>query len=577
VEPLTWWQSGVIYQIYPRSFADANGDGDGDLRGILDHLDYLNDGTDDSLGVAAIWLSPFYRSPMADFGYDISDYTDVDPVFGTLADFDDLLAGVHRRGVKLIVDWVPNHTSDQHPWFVESARSLDNAKRDWYVWRDPAPDGGPPNNWRSAFPAVGSAWTFDKTTAQYYLHSFTPHQPHLNWDNPEVEAAMHDVLRFWLDRGVDGFRIDVIYKIAKDPELRDNEPGLQHDEDWPTIHDRLRRIRAVIEKYDDRMIVGEVYLLDLKKLVEYINTGDELHLAHNFVFFHLPWQAAAYRASVQEFTELAEVSAWPAWFGMNWSNYSVFVGNIFGAPLAMEGLLAFFAESTFIGLWLFGRNRLPALVHTLSICVVSLATIVSAFFILAANAWMQHPVGYRIVGNKAELADFWAVLRNSTLWAEFSHTVLAAFVTGAMVVLGVSGWQLLRGGNAVAFTRSARLAAWVALVGTVAVMVTGDIQARLMDSQQPMKMAAAEAVYRTQSGASFSLLTIGNLSGQPIFQIRIPHLLSLIATLSWNGRVDGITSVQHAEALRYGPGSYVPVLWVTYWSFRLMVGSASSC
>jgi alpha-glucosidase len=314
VEPVTWWQSGVIYQIYPRSFADANGDGVGDLRGILDHLDYLNDGTDDSLGVAAIWLSPFYRSPMADFGYDISDYTDVDPVFGTLADSDDLLAGAHRRGIKLIVDWVPNHTSDQHPWFVESARSLDNAKRDWYVWRDPAPDGGPPNNWRSAFPAVGSAWTFDKTTAQYYLHSFTPHQPDLNWDNPEVEAAMHDVLRFWLDRGVDGFRIDVIYKIAKDPELRDNEPGLQHDEDWPTIHDRLRRIRAVIEKYDDRMIVGEVYLLDLKKLVEYINTGDELHLAHNFVFFHLPWQAAAYRASVQEFTELAEVSAWPAWF-----------------------------------------------------------------------------------------------------------------------------------------------------------------------------------------------------------------------------------------------------------------------
>ena len=314
MEPVTWWQSGVIYQIYPRSFADANGDGVGDLRGILDHLDYLNDGTDDSLGVAAIWLSPFYRSPMADFGYDISDYTDVDPVFGTLADFDELLAGAHRRGIKLIVDWVPNHTSDQHPWFVESARSLDNAKRDWYVWRDPAPDGGPPNNWRSAFPAVGSAWTFDKTTAQYYLHSFTPHQPDLNWDNPEVEAAMHDVLRFWLDRGVDGFRIDVIYKIAKDPELRDNEPGLQHDEDWPTIHDRLRRIRAVIEKYDDRMIVGEVYLLDLKKLVEYINTGDELHLAHNFVFFHLPWQAAAYRASVQEFTELAEVSAWPAWF-----------------------------------------------------------------------------------------------------------------------------------------------------------------------------------------------------------------------------------------------------------------------
>ena len=237
----------MIYQIYPRSFADANGDGVGDLRGIVEHLDYLNDGTDDSLGVAAIWLSPFYRSPMADFGYDISDYTDVDPVFGTLADFDDLLAGAHRRGVKVIVDWVPNHTSDQHPWFVESASSRDSAKRDWYVWRDPAPDGGPPNNWRSEFRAVGPAWTFHEPTGQYYLHSFTPHQPDLNWDNPAVEAAMHDVLRFWLDRGADGFRIDVVYKLAKDPEFRDNEPDLRHDQDWPTIHDRLRRIRAVVE------------------------------------------------------------------------------------------------------------------------------------------------------------------------------------------------------------------------------------------------------------------------------------------------------------------------------------------
>ncbi|MFY9935126.1 MAG: alpha-amylase family glycosyl hydrolase [Streptosporangiaceae bacterium] len=312
-DQLAWWQRGVIYQIYPRSFADSNGDGIGDLRGIQEHLDYLNDGTEDSLGVTAIWLSPFYRSPMADFGYDISDYTDVDPVFGTLADFDDLLADAHRRGIKVIVDWVPNHTSDQHPWFLESASSRDSAHRDWYVWRDPAPDGGPPNNWRSAFPAVGSAWTFHEPTGQYYLHSFTPRQPDLNWDNPDVEAAMHDVLRFWLDRGADGFRIDVVYKIAKDPDLRDNEPDLRHDEDWPTIHDRLRRIRAVIDSYDGRMLVGEVYLLDLRKLVEYINTGDQLHLAHNFVFFHLPWLAGAFRASVEQFTELAGAT-WPAWF-----------------------------------------------------------------------------------------------------------------------------------------------------------------------------------------------------------------------------------------------------------------------
>ena len=311
---LAWWQSGAIYQIYPRSFADSNGDGVGDLPGIRSRLDYLNDGTDESLGIGTIWLSPFYRSPMADFGYDIADYTDVDPLFGTLGDFDDLLRDAHQRGIRVVIDWVPNHTSDQHPWFVESASSRDNPKRDWYVWRDPAPGGGPPNNWQSAFAAVGPAWTFHEPTGQYYLHSFTPQQPDLNWDNAEVEAAMHDVLRFWLSRGVDGFRIDVIYKIAKDPELRDNEPDRRHDEDWPTIHDRLRRIRSVIDEYDDRMIAGEVYLLDLHRLVEYINTGDQLHLAHNFVFFHLPWRAAAFRASVEEFVALAAAAAWPAWF-----------------------------------------------------------------------------------------------------------------------------------------------------------------------------------------------------------------------------------------------------------------------
>ena len=209
---------------------------------------------------------------------------------------------------------MPNHTSDQHPWFIESASSRDSPKRNWYVWRDPAPDGGPPNNWQSAFAAVGPAWTFHEPTAQYYLHSFTPHQPDLNWDNPEVEAAMHDVLHFWLNRGVDGFRIDVIYKIAKDPELGDNEPGLRHDEDCLTIHDRLRGIGRVIDEYDGQLLVGEVYLMDLHRLVEYINSGDQLHLAHNFVFFHLPWQAAVFRASVQDFVDLADFAAWPAWF-----------------------------------------------------------------------------------------------------------------------------------------------------------------------------------------------------------------------------------------------------------------------
>ena len=219
-----WWKSAVVYQVYPRSFQDSDGDGVGDLRGILNRLDHL-----ERLGVDVVWLSPIYRSPHADNGYDISDYQDVDPAFGTLADFDELLAAMHSRGIKLVMDLVVNHTSDEHAWFVESRSSRDNPKRDWYVWRDPAPDGGPPNNWESAFEAVGSPWELDEASGQYYLHSFTREQPDLNWDNPEVEAAMHDVLRFWLDRGVDGFRIDVIHKLGKDPELGDNEPQRRHD------------------------------------------------------------------------------------------------------------------------------------------------------------------------------------------------------------------------------------------------------------------------------------------------------------------------------------------------------------
>jgi alpha-glucosidase len=202
---LAWWQRGAIYQIYPRSFADSDGDGVGDLRGVHSRLDHLV-----ALGVEALWLSPFYRSPMADFGYDVSDYEDVDPVFGTLADFDALVDAAHARGLRVIVDWVPNHTSDRHPWFS------DRARRHWYVWRDR------PNGWRTQFSASGPAWTLDPRSGEWYLHSFLPAQPDLNWDEPEVEAAMHDTLRFWLRRGVAGFRMDVIYRIAKDPLLGDN-------------------------------------------------------------------------------------------------------------------------------------------------------------------------------------------------------------------------------------------------------------------------------------------------------------------------------------------------------------------
>jgi alpha-glucosidase len=306
-----WWQRGAIYQIYPRSFADSDGDGVGDLRGILAHLDYV-----EALGVEAIWLSPVYPSPMADFGYDIADYCDVDPLFGTLADLDRLIAECHGRGIRVILDWVPNHTSDRHPWFLASRSSRDDPKRDWYVWRDGKPDGAPPNNWRSAFEKVGPAWTYDEATGQWYLHTFLPEQPELNWESREVEAAMHDVLRFWLDRGVDGFRVDVVHMLAKDPELRDAPPGRWHG-DWETIHDRVRAIRRVVDEYPDRMLVGEVYLDDLERVVSYVATGDQLHLAHNFVFVHLPWSAEAFRRSIEEFESLAGDAAWPAWFLAN--------------------------------------------------------------------------------------------------------------------------------------------------------------------------------------------------------------------------------------------------------------------
>ena len=297
-----WWQRGAVYQVYPRSFADADGDGVGDLQGIRARLDHLA-----SLRVEAVWLSPIFPSPMADFGYDVCDYCDVDPLFGTLADLDALVADAHARGIRVVLDWVPNHTSDQHPWFA--------TRRDWYVWRDPAPGGGPPNDWTSAFPAVGPAWTLDPASGQYYLHSFMAQQPDLDWDNPDVEAAMHDVLRFWLDRGIDGFRLDAIAKIAKDPLLRDNAGStVPHDEDWPTIHERLRGIRRVVDEYEDRMIVGEVALDDLHRVVGYLESGDQLHLAHNFVFVHLPWDAEAFETSIDDFEQLAADGAWPAWF-----------------------------------------------------------------------------------------------------------------------------------------------------------------------------------------------------------------------------------------------------------------------
>src|SRR4051794_32269596 len=294
---LTWWQRGAIYQIYPRSFADSNGDGVGDLAGIRSRLEHLF-----ALGVEALWLSPFYRSPMADFGYDVSDYEDVDPVFGTLADFDALVEAAHASGLRVIVDWVPNHTSDRHPWFADADR------RHWYVWRDR------PNGWRTQFRNSGSAWTHDASSGDFYLHSFLPQQPDLDWDEPEVEAAMHDVLRFWLRRGVDGFRMDVVFRIAKDPHLGENEPGRRHDQDWDTMEGRLAGIRGVLEEFDgDRLAVGELHLPTQADVARYVNWPAGLHLGHNFHFLELPWEADAFRRSLIEFYALLEEPAWPAW------------------------------------------------------------------------------------------------------------------------------------------------------------------------------------------------------------------------------------------------------------------------
>jgi alpha-glucosidase len=309
-----WWQSAVVYQIYPRSFADSNGDGIGDLQGIRAHLDHLA-----WLGVDAIWLSPFYPSPMADFGYDVSDYCDVDPLFGTLEDFDALVADAHDLAIKVIIDWVPNHTSDQHPWFVDARSSRQAEKRDWYLWREPTPDGAPPNNWIQTWTDDQPTWTLDPATDQWYLHLFLPAQPDLNWRNPEVVAAMGDVLRFWLDRGVDGFRMDVLHAIGKDTDLIDDDPEflpiphsvLNHH---ASTHEIVQGFRTVLEEYDgDRMMVGEVALLDTAMVASYYDGGRGVHLAFNFPPLFAPWDAGLWRPRIDEVAREIEPQGWPSW------------------------------------------------------------------------------------------------------------------------------------------------------------------------------------------------------------------------------------------------------------------------
>lgn len=335
---LTWWQRGALYEIYTRSFGDADGDGVGDLAGIHDRLDYLA-----WLGVAGIWLTPFYRSPMADFGYDISDHTDVDSTFGTLADLDALIEAAHRRAIRVVVDFVPNHTSDRHPWFEASRSSRDDPQRDWYLWRDPKPDGGPPNNWLSLF--GGPAWQLDPNTGQYYLHTFLREQPDLNWRNPAVESAMFDVARFWLDRGVDGFRIDVAGVVMKDPELRDNpldpaptrfplgpEWATQHHiHDWehPDVYEVWRRFRGLVDSYDrrdgrDRVIVAEVSANDLGRWAGYYGSElDGVHLPFGFHLLGHDWDARAVRPIVDAVEAAVPAGGWPNWVLGNHDDHRV--------------------------------------------------------------------------------------------------------------------------------------------------------------------------------------------------------------------------------------------------------------
>jgi alpha-glucosidase len=315
----SWWQSGIFYQIYPRSFQDSNADGVGDIAGIVERLPYLRE-----IGINAVWLSPVFPSPMADFGYDISDYTGIEPLFGSMADFDALVDAAHAAGLKIILDLVPNHTSDQHPWFVESRGSRDNPKRDWYLWHD-SKDGGVPNNWLSEF--GGSAWTFDEATGQYYYHAFLAQQPDLNWRNREVREAIYDAMRFWLRKGVDGFRVDVIWHLIKDAQFRDNPPNpyyregrpphekvlTQYSTDQPEVHEVVAQMRQVTDEFESRVLIGEIYL-PLQRLVAYY--GNDLagaQMPFNFALLSTMWSARSIEKIVADYEAALPQGAWPNW------------------------------------------------------------------------------------------------------------------------------------------------------------------------------------------------------------------------------------------------------------------------
>jgi alpha-glucosidase len=317
---MEWWQTGIVYQVYPRSFRDSDGDGTGDLPGILERLDHLA-----WLGVDAVWISPVYPSPMTDFGYDVADYCAIDPLFGTLADFDALVTRAHSLGLRVILDFVPNHSSDQHPWFTDS-RERRNNRADWYIWRDAAPGGGPPNNWLSNF--NGPAWTWDDHRQQYYYHAFLPTQPDLNWRNPAVVDAMHEAMRFWLRRGVDGFRVDVIWMLIKDDQFRDDPPNpawhpgqSSHDRllplytaDRPEVQGLVAGMRAVTDEFSSRVLIGEIYL-PIDRLVAYYGAdGKGAQLPFNFQLLLLPdWSAASLAGLITRYEAALPPGAWPNW------------------------------------------------------------------------------------------------------------------------------------------------------------------------------------------------------------------------------------------------------------------------
>ncbi|HEX2979880.1 MAG TPA: alpha-glucosidase [Anaerolineaceae bacterium] len=325
--PVEWWKRAICYQIYPRSYQDSNADGIGDLQGILSRLDYLNDGTENSLGIDAIWLNPIYPSPQYDFGYDIMDYRAVDPQYGSMDDFDRLLEAAHQRGIRILMDMVPSVTSHLNPWFIASRSSRNDPKRDWYIWKDAPAPGRAPNNWQGVF--GGGAWTWDAKTQQYYYHNSLPEQPDLNWRNPEVEQAMLANMEFWFQKGVDGFRIDVLNYVYKDEALRDNPPCLGrrpyemqrhiYDKDRPDAVEVGIKMRRMADRYSERMLLAEIFHPDPVEAARYYGEqGEGMDLVFNFAFANAPFSARRFKVEVDRWDALAGArQSWPCYFLSN--------------------------------------------------------------------------------------------------------------------------------------------------------------------------------------------------------------------------------------------------------------------